>query len=470
MDSTLSFHMGTSFNEEHNNRTIPVPHADKEYEREHNWYSPNNMSLEDAYELLFGEEFQRYNASVRADRRYNSYLEKLQIACQKEKEKIAQLRHSGAPSSQIRRNKNAVKPAYEIIIGLGNARDNPEFCKNGRLQNTAKEILVEFIENFQKENPNVFLYNASLHTGESGSIHIHADVIFFCDNCSRGMRRQTSLTKALNAMGYVSDETQNSEGVRLNAITKWENKQREILRSLCAKRGITIIDGEHSRQHLTTEEFQIKRDKDFVDEQARELMNQIDDFVQVVSTSNSTKAYVEHQENKNLREKVTAYEEMEARRRQIVSDAWKEFNSCTSEYFEVYRRHKKELFAELQRARKGTEENRKKLKTLLDDIAYGNDFFLIKLFKLVVALFVAMETRALDDDVKFLQQKNEELKSLAKNVISESQTVSATLRSKDIDRIASTMSGYEQKLSILLRSIEHSRENIYTKAQHYHSR
>lgn len=85
-------------------------------------------------------------------------------------------------------------------------------------------------------------------------------------------------------------------------------------------------------------------------------------------------------------------------------------------------------------------------------------------------MFVAMETRALDDDVKFLQQKNEELKSLAKNVMSESQTVSATLRSKDIDRIVSTMSEYEQKLSILLRSIEHSRENIYTKAQHYHSR
>ena len=308
MNSTLSFHMGTSFNEAHNNRTIPVPHADKEYEDGHNWYSPNNMSLEAAYELLFGEEFRRYNASVRADRRYNSYLEKLQIACQKEREKIAQLRHSGAPSSQIRRNKNAVKPAYEIIIGLGNVRNNPEFCKNGKLQNTAKEILVEYIENFQKENPNVFLYNASLHTGEAGAIHIHADVIFFCDNCRRGMKRQTSLTKALNAMGFISDERHNGEGVRLNAITKWENKQREILRDLCAKRGINIIDGEHSKQHLSTEEFQIKCDKDFVDEQARVLMGKMDDFLKFVSDSNSAKAYVEHQENKRLRQVAAEYD------------------------------------------------------------------------------------------------------------------------------------------------------------------
>lgn len=174
---------------------------------------------------------------------------------------------------------------------------------------------------------------------------------------------------------------------------------------------------------------------------------------------------MEHQENKNLREKVSAYEEAEARRRQIVSDAWKEFNSCTSEYFEEYRRHKKELFAELQRARKGTEENRKKLKTLLDDIAYGNDFFLIKLFKLVAALFIAIGTKALDDDVKYLQQKNEELKSLAKNVMSESQTVSATLKSKDIDRIASAMVEYEHRLSTVLINIERAREKTHTKTR-----
>ena len=46
---TLSFHMGSRFNEKHNNRTIPVPHANTEYENEHIWYSPDNMSLEQAY-------------------------------------------------------------------------------------------------------------------------------------------------------------------------------------------------------------------------------------------------------------------------------------------------------------------------------------------------------------------------------------------------------------------------------------
>ena len=105
---TLSFHMGSRFNEKHNNRTIPVPHANAEYEKEHNWYSPDNMSLSEAYDLLFSESFNAYNATVRKDRKCNtSYLGKLQTAQQKEQEKIAELRHSGASASEIRKHKKA---------------------------------------------------------------------------------------------------------------------------------------------------------------------------------------------------------------------------------------------------------------------------------------------------------------------------------------------------------------------------
>ena len=225
---TLSFHMGSRFNEKHNNRTIPVPHANAEYEKEHNWYSPDNMSLEQAYEF-FTESFNAYNSTVRKDRRCNtSYLEKLQTAQQKEQEKIAELRHSGASASEIRRHRKAVKPAYELIIGLGNMRDNPEFCMSGSMQETANEILQEYIKQFQKENPNALLYNASIHTGEHGTIHLHADIIFWAE-CSRGQKKQASLTKALSAMGYESDKEKGADGKRLNAITKWEMEQRDIL-------------------------------------------------------------------------------------------------------------------------------------------------------------------------------------------------------------------------------------------------
>ena len=443
--STLSFHMGTRFNEKHNNRTIPCPMADSDYEKQHNWYHPNNMSLEQAYKILFEESFNEYNSSVRKDRRYNSYLEKLQIAQQKEQEKIAELRHCGASSSEIRRHKKAVKSSYELIIGLGNARSNPEFCKDGEMQDIAKNILLKYVEKFERENENIFLYNASIHTGENGAIHLHADVVFWAE-CSRGQRRQTSLTKALAQMGYTSDKEKGPDGKRRNAITKWEMKQREILRDLCKASDIEIIAGKHSQEHLETKQFQAKADSEFVSEQAEILLAQQDDFIELVTNSDSAITYLEHLENEELRKVVAEYESVKQRSDKAIADAWEEFNSATSAYFEQYREKKKLLFEEIQRARYGAKDSRNRLNSILNDIAYHNDLLVVKLLKLVFALFMAIETASMEQKVQQLQEKNQQLKALAKEVMSNSQIVSTTLRSGDIEKINTVLSEYEHQL------------------------
>ena len=442
---TLSFHMGSRFNEKHNNRTIPVPHANSEYEKEHNWYSPDNMSLEQAYEILFSESFNSYNSSIRKDRRHTSYLSKLQTAQQKEQEKIAELRHSGASESEIRRHRKAVKPAYELILGLGSKRENLEFCMGGDMQETAKEILLKYLEDFKTKNPNVFLYNASIHTGEAGTIHLHADIIFWAE-CSRGQKKQASLTKALSAMGYESDKEKGANGKRLNAITKWEMEQREILTKMCAERGITIKAGKHSQVHLTTEEFQAQRDSEFVSEQAGQLLAEQDKFIDYVVHSDSAVAYMEHIENEELRQTVSELEAVKQRSDKLIADAWTEFNSATLLYFQEYRDKKKSLYEEIHRARQGAKNSRKYLTAILNDIAYSNDFFIIKLFKLVFAMFVAIESATREREVKQLQEKNQQIKALAKNIVSESQTVGEHLRNKDIENIERILSEYEHLL------------------------
>ena len=443
--STLSFHMGTRFNEKHNNRTIPCPMADSDYERQHNWYHPNNMSLEQAYKILFEESFNEYNSSVRKDRRYNSYLEKLQIAQQKEQEKIAELRHSGASSSEIRRHKKAVKSSYELIIGLGNARSNPEFCKDGEMQDIAKDILLKYVEKFERENENIFLYNASIHTGENGAIHLHADVVFWAE-CFRGQRRQASLTKALAQMGYTSDKEKGADGKRRNAITKWEMKQREILRDLCKTKGIEIIAGKHSQEHLETKQYQAKADSEFISEQAGHLLSEQDRFIDFVAHSDSAITYMEHLENEELRKVAAEYEAVKQRSDKAIADAWEEFNSATSAYFEQYREKKKLLFEEIQRARYGAKDSRNRLNSILNDIAYHNDLLVVKLLKLVFALFMAIETASMEQKVQQLQEKNQQLKALAKEVMRNSQTVSTTLRSGDIEKIDTVLNEYEHQL------------------------
>lgn len=465
IESTLSFHMGTRFNEKHNNRTIPCPMADSDYEKQHNWYHPNNMSLEQAYEILFAESFNEYNSSIRKDRRYNSYLEKLQIAQQKEQEKIAELRHSGASAFEIRKHKKAVKSAYELIIGLGNARENPEFCKNGEMQDTAKDILLEYVEQFERENKNVFLYNAAVHTGENGCIHLHADVIFWAD-CSRGQRRQASLTKALAQMGYTSDKEKDADGKRLNAITKWEMKQREILRDLCKASDIEIIAGKHSQEHLETKQFQAKADSEFVSEQAEILLAHQDEFIEIVANSDSAIAYLEHLENEELRQVAAEYEAVKQKSDKAIADAWEEFNSATSAYFDQYRENKKLLFEELQRARRGAKDSRKQLNGILNEIAYSNDLLVIKLLKLIFAMFMAIDTALMEREVQRLQEKNQQIKAEAKRVMSESRTVSDALRQKDADRIEAVLTAYEETLFDSIREVNNYHYKSIDKAAH----
>lgn len=270
-------------------------------------------------------------------------------------------------------------------------------------------------------------------------------------------------------MGYKSDKEKGADGKRLNAITKWEMEQREILTKMCAEKGITIKAGKHSQVHLTTEEFQAKRDSEFVSEQAGQLLSEQDRFIDYVAHSGSAVAYMEHLENEELRQTVSELEAVKQRSDQLI-DAWTEFNSSTSLYFQEYRKKKKSLYEEIHRARQGAKDSRKYLTAILNDIAYSNDLFVIKLFKLVFAMFVAVESASREREVKRLQEKNQQIKALTKNIVSESQTVGEHLRSKDIDNIERILSEYEQLLQnslITINSDHHSFANSRTEKNTY---
>ena len=77
-------------------------------------------------------------------------------------------------------------------------------------------------------------------------------------------------------------------------------------------------------------------------------------------------------------------------------------------------------------------------------------------------MFVAVESATREREVKQLQEKNQQIKALAKNIVSESQTVGEYLRSKDIENIERILSEYEQLLQnslIVINSNHHSIAN-----------
>ena len=61
-------------------------------------------------------------------------------------------------------------------------------------------------------------------------------------------------------------------------------------------------------------------------------------------------------------------------------------------------------------------------------------------------MIVAVESASREREVKRLQEKNQQIKSLAKNIVSESQAVGEHLRNKDIENIERILSEYEHLL------------------------
>lgn len=75
-------------------------------------------------------------------------------------------------------------------------------------------------------------------------------------------------------------------------------------------------------------------------------------------------------------------------------------------------------------------------------------------------MFVAIESATREQEVKRLQEKNQQIKALAKNIISESQAVGGHLRNKDIENIERILNEYEQLLQNSLIAINSNHLSI----------
>lgn len=64
-----------------------------------------------------------------------------------------------------------------------------------------KEILSEFMKQFQKRNPNLFVFSSHLHMDEQ-TPHIHIDFVPFTRNSKRGLDTRVSLKGALSEQGF----------------------------------------------------------------------------------------------------------------------------------------------------------------------------------------------------------------------------------------------------------------------------
>jgi len=297
-------------------------------EEEHEEWAKTHIIIdekpEDAYERIFAEAIEKYDAKQkRSDRKIKSgkkYYEK------------------------IKNSKNKV-PVYEYIITLGNKDnlpDNPE---------EVRSIYIEALEEFKARNPNMEVIGAYYHDDETrddgkggrvqGAPHMHVDYIpvsrnrwqNFIDEQNKkeslldkitgkeiekktrvnGLDVENSLSEALAAQGFISKELDVSAiekkyGIHiaekhyknperqaqyeefmnsridekgkpiktrlLTAQMQWIKNERDCLIRLFEKHGYKIKNpGEH-RQHLDTQDYIESKDKN-IQERNLDLYNEL---------------------------------------------------------------------------------------------------------------------------------------------------------------------------------------------------
>lgn len=92
------------------------------------------------------------------------------------------------------------KPFYEVVVQFGDI----ENCGFGQRNfEQAKQMLDEYMKEFEKRNPNMKVFNAVMHLDEA-TPHLHIDFLPVCHNQKQGLSTRISMKKALEEQGSGS--------------------------------------------------------------------------------------------------------------------------------------------------------------------------------------------------------------------------------------------------------------------------
>lgn len=201
MERTISGMMGRG-SENHNKRRFNAKHIDSTRTKYNVEFCQEN--IKEVYHKLFDDALERYNAKQkRNDRKIDNYYRKIEHGKQE-------------------------KTFHEVILQIGNKDDMNAKSENGQL---AKEILVDFMQDFQRRNPHLYVFSAYLHMDEE-TPHIHIDFVPFICGSKRGLDTRVSLKGALAAQGFHGGSRGESEW------SQWIESEKQELSKVMGRYGI----------------------------------------------------------------------------------------------------------------------------------------------------------------------------------------------------------------------------------------
>lgn len=207
-------------NIDHNNRAFLAKNV-------HDVRSPLNVvfartDIEETYHQLFDAALKKYNdKQKRPCRRIQNYYEHIA---------------SG----------NRESPFYEVIVQFGDSNNAPVGSKRGE---AAKQMLTEYMQGFQKRNPNLHVFNAVIHMDEA-SPHLHIDFVpFYTKGRVNGLEKGVSMKAALDEMGFKA------KGRKENRLVFWEQSEKKIMDQILQTHGYTREDKHVKHKHMSVDEY-----------------------------------------------------------------------------------------------------------------------------------------------------------------------------------------------------------------------
>ena len=214
----------------HNNREFMADNVDP-------LRTPQNITfvrqpIGEAYDQLFAESTQRYNAKQkRNDRKVQgSYYEHL---------------FGVKPCNTVCTASDKRKSFYEDVVQIGKREDSGYGTEDFQL---VADCLKEYMEGFQDRNPNFYVFNAVLHMDEA-TPHLHIDYIPV-GHYKRGQDTQNGIAQALKEMSF---------GEGKQAIARWRAAEVEVLNKICLEHGIKPLAPEKARGTLEIPEYKEQR-------------------------------------------------------------------------------------------------------------------------------------------------------------------------------------------------------------------
>lgn len=379
LEMSISFKKATNkTNLKHNNRQQKKYDNDKidiSREKENKYLIQEN--IRDLYEREFGEALEVYNKKQRrSDRKIKNYYEHVKAS-----------------------KKTAVQ--QELVVQIGTGYNGQDYTFGDDNWHKVNEILEEYINQFEKRNPNLKVYNAVIHNDET-SPHLHINFVPVASGYKRGLEKQVAFNRAIKQQDKQFDVSHPFEAWReseINEIEKLMN-ERNIERETV---GTNEYKDTNELKKITAEREKLEKERELLEEEKKSFFQHKEKKIDVadieIEYSHKEKKIEEYEE---IEKNMLGFERKVKKQREVETGGFV-FAPEQVENIERIVNYTKELKADYERLNGVLNDEVNLRKKLEQEHQYEIDNLKSDLN--------ARAERLKDDKYKSLEKENKELKS-----------------------------------------------------------